>query len=65
MSISDVFELDLLDYLEFYKDAIIYNNMGSKEGMARLDDAWILEQTKPDRNALRECCQERRSRNGR
>lgn len=54
MSIPEVLELPLLDYLELYRDAVIYNNMKSEEGMKRLDDAWILEQTKPDKNALRE-----------
>lgn len=54
MSIPDVLELPLLEYLEFYRDAVIYNNMKSEEGMKRLDDAWILEQTKPDKSALKE-----------
>lgn len=54
MSIPDVMELTLLDYLELYRDAVIWNNMKSEEGMKRLDDAWILEQNKPDRKALKE-----------
>jgi hypothetical protein len=33
---------------------VIYNNMQTKEGMKRLDDAWILEQVRPDRKSLRE-----------
>lgn len=59
MSIPDVLELPLLDYLELFRDAVIYNNMRSEEGIKRLDDAWILEQTKPDRNALKEFLQKR------
>jgi len=54
MSIPDVLELPLLDYLELFRDAVIYNNLRSEEGRQRLDDAWILEQTKPDRSALKE-----------
>ncbi len=54
MSIMDVLELQLLDYLELFRDAVIYNNMKSEEGLQRLDEAWILEQTSPDKNALKE-----------
>lgn len=54
MSIPDVLELPILDYLELFRDAVIYNNLRSEEGKQRLDDAWILEQTKPDRSALKE-----------
>ena len=59
MSIPDVLELPLLDYLELYRDAVIYNNLRSEEGRQRLDDAWILEQTKPDRSALKDFIQMR------
>lgn len=59
MSIPDVLELPLLDYLELFRDAVIYNNLRSEEGRQRLDDAWILEQTKPDRSALKDFIQMR------
>ena len=59
MSIPDVLELPLLDYLELFRDAVIYNNMRSEEGIKRLDDAWILEQTKPDKSVLKEFLQKR------
>lgn len=59
MSIPDVLELPILDYLELFRDAVIYNNMRSEEGRQRLDDAWILEQTKPDRSALKDFIQMR------
>ena len=54
MTIFGAFNLDILTYYRTLRDAIIYNNMQSKEGRKRLDDAWILEQDKPDRQALRE-----------
>lgn len=59
MSIPDVLELPILDYLELFRDAVIYNNLRSEEGRQRLDDAWILEQTKPDRSALKDFIQMR------
>lgn len=54
VSIFEVEDLDYIRYLELLRDAVIYNNMQSKEGRERLDEAWILEQTKPDRKRLRE-----------
>ena len=54
MSIFAVLNLDIVTYYQTLRDAIIYNNMQSKEGRKRLDDAWIIEQTKPDRKTLRE-----------
>ena len=53
ISIFDVLELNMEDYFETLKDAVIYNNMQTEEGQKRLDDAWILSQTKPDRATLR------------
>ena len=59
MSIPDVLEITLLDYLELFRDAVNYKNKRSEEGIKRLDDAWILEQTKPDKSALKEFLQNR------
>ena len=46
--------MDYFTFLEFLKDAIIYNNMQTKEGREWLNNAWYLGQTKPDRKTLRE-----------
>lgn len=53
MSVIDVDNLDIVVYRKFLRDAVIYNNMQTKEGRDWLDNAWILEQDKPDRKALR------------
>lgn len=53
MSVIDVDNLDIVAYRKFLRDAVIYNNMQTKEGRDWLDNAWILEQDKPDRKALR------------
>lgn len=54
ISIFAALNLDIITYYKTLRDAVIYNNMQTKEGRKRLDDAWILEQTKPDRKSLRE-----------
>lgn len=54
ISIFAAFNLDIITYYKTLRDAIIYNNMQTEEGRKRLDDAWIMEQTKPDRKSLRE-----------
>ena len=53
ISIKKANNIDYFAFMELLKDAIIYNNMQTKEGREWLNDAWYLEQTKPDRNALR------------
>ena len=45
--------LDYLTYLTWRRDAFIYRWMQTDKGRDYLDNAWRLEQTKPDRGALR------------
>lgn len=52
-SIKKAHNMDYFTFMEFLKDAIIYNNMQTKEGREWLNNAWYLEQTKPDRALLR------------
>ena len=50
-------EIDCLEVFEFWlllRDAYIYKLKQTEEGIKYLDKCWILEQTKPDRQALRE-----------
>lgn len=54
ISIFDALELSIDEFYSTLRDAVIYNNMQTDEGNKRLDDAWIFEQTKPDRKSLRE-----------
>ena len=53
LSLSEVDALDYLTYLTWRRDAFIYRWSQSEKGREYLDNAWRLEQTKPDRKALR------------
>ena len=54
ISVLDVEELDYIDYLMYRRDAFIQRMSQTEKGQEYLDKAWRLEQTKPDRKALRE-----------
>ena len=54
ISLLDVRELDYIQYLTWRRDAFIHWLSQSEYGQEYLDDAWRLEQTKPDRQKLRE-----------
>lgn len=45
--------MDYFEFRGFLRDAIIYNNMQTKDGRKWLNNAWYMEQTTPDRKALR------------
>lgn len=53
LNILQVEELDYIDYLMYRRDAFIYRMSQSEEGEKYLNNAWRLEQTKPDRKSLR------------
>lgn len=53
LNILQVEELDYIDYLMYRRDAFIYRMSQTEEGEKYLDNAWRLEQTKPDRKTLR------------
>ena len=53
LSLLEVEALDYLTYLTWRRDAFIYRWSQSEKGREYLDNAWRLEQTKPDREALR------------
>ena len=53
LNILQVQELDYLDYLIYRRDAFIYRMNQTEKGEEYLDNAWRLEQTKPDRDSLR------------
>ncbi|SFE83977.1 hypothetical protein SAMN02910278_01838 [Peptostreptococcus sp. D1] len=48
----EVQELSIVDYLIYRRDAFIYSMNQSEKGREYLDNAFRLEQTTPDRNAL-------------
>lgn len=47
-------ELDFLQYLIWRRDAYIYTLSRTEAGQEYLDNAWRMEQTKPERAKLRE-----------
>lgn len=53
LNILQVEELDYIDYLMYRRDAFIYRMSQTEKGKEYLDNAWRLEQTKPDRDSLR------------
>lgn len=54
LNFFEVAELDYLQYLIWRRDAFIHRLSQSEAGQEYLDNAWRMEQTKPDRKALRE-----------
>lgn len=50
----EVDQLDYIDYLQYRRDAFIYRMSQTEKGQEYLDNAYRLEQTKPDRKRLRE-----------
>jgi len=46
--------MEIFEYWLFLHDAIIYNYMQSEDGREYLDNCWRMEQTEPNRKALRE-----------
>lgn len=54
LNFFEVAELNYLQYLIWRRDAYIHRLSQSEAGQEYLDNAWRMEQTKPDRKALRE-----------
>ena len=53
LNFLQIAELDYIQYLVWLRDAYIYKLSRTEEGQEYLDNAWRMEQTKPDREALR------------
>lgn len=45
--------MDVLDYLQLRRNAVIALLSKSEQGIEYLNDAWMREQTEPDRETLR------------
>lgn len=54
LNFLQVEEMDYIDYLRIRRDAFIYRMNKTEKGREYLDNAWRIEQTQPDRAALRE-----------
>lgn len=53
LDIKAVEELNYIEYLTYRRDAYINRLNQSEKGRKYLDNAWRMEQTEPDRKALR------------
>ena len=53
ISLFDVQKMDFIDYLMIRRDAFIFNHNQTEAGQEYLDNAYRLEQTKPDKASLR------------
>lgn len=53
LNFLEIEELDIIQYLTWRRDAFIYTMSQTEAGQEYLDNAWRMEQTKPDRAALR------------
>lgn len=53
LNFYEIDRLELIQYLTWRRDAYIYMLTRTEAGQEYLDDCWRLEQTKPDRGALR------------
>lgn len=54
MSIVEIEELDIVEYLCYYRDARIYQLSQTEDGREYLANAWRIRQTAPERSALRD-----------
>ena len=53
LNFFEVSQLNYLQYLVWRRDAFIHMLSRTEAGQEYLDNAWRMEQTKPDRAALR------------
>lgn len=65
LSLYEVRDLDYLYYLTLRRDAFIHKMNQTEKGREYLDNAWRMEQTKPDRAALRKKLRKEDPENGR
>ena len=54
ISILEVENLDIIEYLCYLHDARIYQLSQTESGREYLENAWRIKQTAPDRGALKE-----------
>jgi hypothetical protein len=53
LSFKDILNLDIDEYKLLLRDAFIFNCQQSEEGQKYLNDCWVMQQTKPNREGLR------------
>ncbi len=52
LSFKEIGSLNYVDFLQYRRDAYIQRCLSTPEGRAHLQDAYRMEQTKPDRGKL-------------
>lgn len=53
LNFHQIGQMNYLEFLQYRRDAFINWLSQSEEGQKYLDNAWRMEQTEPDRDALR------------
>ncbi len=53
LNFNEIGQLNYLTFLQYRRDAFIQRCRQTEAGQEYLDNAWRMEQTKPDRSALR------------
>jgi hypothetical protein len=53
LNFDELLNLDCISYKILVRDAFIYKLKQSEEGREYLEECWLLKQTSPDRNKLR------------
>jgi len=53
LNFKDIQDLDFDEYKLLFRDAYIYKLQQSEQGREYLENCYILEQSEPDRQALR------------
>lgn len=53
LNFLEIEQLEYIRYLQWQRDAFIHRMMQSESGREYLENAWRMEQTTPDRSALR------------
>lgn len=54
LNFLEIDELQLDEYLSLRRDAYIFMLSQTEEGRRHLEQCWIMDQTSPDRGALRD-----------
>ena len=54
LNIQQIQDLDMDEYLYYFRDAFIHNLNQTDEGRKYLENAYYYKQTKPDRASLRQ-----------
>lgn len=54
LNLKEIGEMDLDEYLYYFREAFIHTMNQTEEGRKYLENAYFYKQTKPDRSRLRE-----------